>query len=583
MRTARITSSDVWIRSSRMGHPTLPAQRAPGQPTEWSLPAAIDAVTGAVANRVMLVWESERRTYAEVQERTKRLAAFLRDAGLTIHRERERLARWECGQSPVAVVLSNCPEYIEAMIGAYRARAVPFNVNHHYQPGEIAALLDEIGAEAIVYHRRLGPLLAGASADRVLIDVDDDSGAPPLPHSVAFETVVGGSGPIGDLPVASPDDLHLVCTGGTTGRPKGVLWRQGDIYVSSMGGAKNATFETIAAGTAGSPQIWFAAPPLMHAAAQWTAFAALHQGGTVVLHDDTVPFDAGAILETAAREHVTFLTIVGDAYARPLVAELRTGSHNLSSLRYLATGGATTRPDLRRALVELLPGLMVVDGYGASETGGMAYGLSQSDAESSSFHGAADACVLSEDRTSALQPGADEIGWIARDGRVPLGYLNDREGTERTFPIVQGRRMAVPGDRARVAADGSIVLLGRDSTVVTSGGEKIFVEEVEQAVGQHPDVVDVVVTGRPSTRFGEEVVAIVQLRAGAVARPADIREFAAGTVARFKAPRAVLVCDLVARHPSGKPDYRWAREAALDAVATDDDLLHDGDGRQVNP
>jgi 3-oxocholest-4-en-26-oate---CoA ligase len=537
---------------------------------EWSLPAAIDAVTDAAGDREMLVWTSVRRTYAEVQQRTKQLAAFLRDAGLGVHRERADLERWECGQSPIAVVLSNGPEYVETMIGAYRARAVPFNVNHHYHPDEVAALLDQVGAEAIVYHRRLGPLLTNAAAGRVLIDVDDGSGTPPLSGSVAYEAAIASAARSDELPDPSPDDLYLVCTGGTTGRPKGVLWRQGDIYVSGMGGVEGATSTTIAAATTGPPRVWFAAPPLMHAAAQWTVYAALHNGGTVILHDDAVPFAARIILETVERERANLLTIVGDAYARPLVEELRTRSYDLSSLQQLATGGAMTSPELKHALLELLPHIMIVDGYGASETGGMAYGASSKDAETQQFRGADDARVLSEDRTRLLAAGDDEIGWTARVGRVPLGYLDDREQTERTFPIVDGVRVAVPGDRARRAADGSIVLLGRDSLVVNSGGEKIFVEEVEEAVRRHPDVVDAVVIGRPSDRFGQEVVAIVQLRGDAVVTPADIRDFAARSIARFKTPRAVLVCERVARHPSGKADYRWAQAAALDAVEVTD-------------
>ena len=228
-----------------------------------------------------------------------------------------------------------------------------------------------------------------------------------------------------------------------------------------------------------------------------------------------------------------------------------------------------TSAELKRELLELLPHLMIVDGYGASETGGMAYGASRQGAETQRFRGAEDARVLSEDRNRFLAPGDDEIGWTVRVGRVPLGYLNDREETERTFPIVDGRRLAVPGDRARLAADGSIELLGRDSMVVNSGGEKIFVEEVEEAIRRHPSVMDAVVVGRPSDRFGEEVVAVVQLRDGATVTPNEIREFAATTIARFKAPRAVVIVDHVARHPSGKADYRVARTTALEAATVE--------------
>jgi fatty-acyl-CoA synthase len=535
------------------------------------LAAAIDAVTAAVPDRDMIIWTSTRRTFVEVQERTTRLGAFFHDRGLGVRRERSELARWECGQSPIALLLSNCPEYVETMYGAYRARAVPFNVNHHYNAAELAALLDQVGAAAIVYHRRLGPLLAEAGVgDRLLVDVDDDSGVDPLRGSVPFEAAIAEASSPDDLPTPSPDDLYLVCTGGTTGRPKGVLWRQGDIYVASMGGAEGATAQTIAETASQPTQPWFAAPPLMHAAAQWTVFAALHSGRPVVLHDDAGAFDPRTILETAARERVQLLTIVGDAYARPIVEELRERAYDLSSLQQLATGGAMTSPALKHALLELLPNAMIVDGYGASETGGMAYGASTKGAQTQQFRGAAGASVLSEDRSRFLEAGDGEIGWTARVGRVPLGYLNDPGATERTFPIVDGRRLAVPGDRATVAPDGTIVLFGRDSLVINSGGEKIFVEEVEEAIRRHPDVLDALVVGRPSDRFGEEVVALVQCRPGTVLTGADVRTFAAETVSRFKTPRAVLMCDAIVRHPSGKADYGWARQAAVDAVAVTD-------------
>jgi fatty-acyl-CoA synthase len=537
--------------------------------TEWSLSAAIDAVTDAVPEREMLVWTSVRRTYAEVQARTRRLGAFFGARGLGVRRERDELERWECGQSPVAILLSNCPEYVEAMVAAYRARAVPFNVNHHYNPTEVASLLDQIGAEAVVYHRRLAPLLAadGATSERLLVHVDDGSDVEPRPGSVPYESAIAAGGAVDALPTPSPDDLYLVCTGGTTGRPKGVAWRQADAYVAAMGGADAATAPTIAATASHPAQVWFAAPPLMHGAAQWTVFSALHNGRTVVLHDDSAPFDARTILETAARERATLLTIVGDAYARPLLDELRTRRYDLSSLQQLATGGALTGSAHKHALLELLPHVMIIDGYGASETGGMAFGASTKGSETQQFNPAAGATVLSADRTRFVEPGDEEIGWIARVGRVPLGYLHDREKTEQTFPIVDGARLSVPGDRGRLAPDGRIVLLGRDSMVVNSGGEKIFVEEVEDAIRRHPDVLDALVVGRASDRFGEEVVALVQLRDRSDLTGADIREYAAQTIARFKAPRAVLLCESISRHPSGKADYGWAKQAARDAVA----------------
>ncbi|HVX19321.1 MAG TPA: AMP-binding protein [Acidimicrobiales bacterium] len=533
---------------------------------EWSIPAVLDVVTGVAPDRDMLVRGPARRTYAEVQDRTRRLAGFLQARGVSTTARLDGLDRWECGQPKVALVLANCPEYVEAMIGAYRARAVPFNVNHHYQPHELAALLRQIGTDAVVYHPRLGPLLAGADLDgRLRIHVDDGSGTEPLPGSVPFEDAIA-AGSVAGLPEPSPDDRYLVCTGGTTGKPKGVLWRQADVYIGAMSGVEDATEERIAAIAGRGAGVWFASPPLMHAAAQWTVFSSLHMGGTVVLHDDTATFDPAAILAAAERERVTLLTIVGDAYGRPLVEELRRHRYDLSALRVLATGGAFTSAEVKHELLELLPHVTINDGYGASETGGMAFGASRKGDETRRFDLAAGARILSDDRTHFLEPGDDSVGWTARSGRVPIGYLDDQAATERTFPIIDGQRVAVPGDRARYDADGRMTVLGRDSMVVNTGGEKVFVEEVEQAICRHPDVADALVVGRPSERFGQEVVALVQARPGATVTPADIRAFAATQAARFKAPRAVLLCQHIRRHPSGKADYTWARAAALDAV-----------------
>jgi fatty-acyl-CoA synthase len=535
---------------------------------EWSLTAVIDVVTDSVPDRNMLVWNDKRRTYSEVADRSKRFAAFLRDHGLGLNRERPELERWEVGQSLVAIVASNCPEYIETTIGAYRARAIPFNVNHHYHAREISQLLDKMGTDAIVYHRRVGPLLAEATRldRRLLVDIDDGSGIAPLPGSTSLEDAIAEAEAVGSLPLPSPDDVYMICTGGTTGLPKGVLWRQGDAYVSAMGGGEGTTPDIIRERTR-HPQIWFATSPMMHSAGQRTTFSAVLNGGTAVMNDDATPFDAHKILDTAACEHVDVMTIVGDAYARPLVDELRLHSYDLAALRRIGTGGATTSAAVKAELLELLPHVTINDSYSSSETGRMASTSTSSEGGTQEFTLTDDAGVLSDDRTRFLRAGDDEIGWTARRGRVPLGYLHDPEQTERTFPIIEGERVSVPGDRATVTDDGRIVLLGRDSNVVNSGGEKVFVEEVEEAIRSHPDVVDALVVGRPDERFGQEVVALVQTRQGAALSPSDVREHAATSIARFKAPRAVLFCDRIGRHASGKPDYAWARRVAADATS----------------
>ncbi len=534
---------------------------------EWSLAAVHDVVSAAVPDREMVVCGDVRRTYGEVAARTRSLAGFLRARGLGLRRERDELERWENGQDAVALVLHNCVEYVEAMLGAYRARAVPFNVNQHYRPAEVGALLADLDTRAVVYHRALGPLVAAAcdTAGLVLLDVDDGSGVAPLPGSTGFDDAARTAAEEAP-PVPSPEDLYLVCTGGTTGSPKAVLWRQADIYVSAMAGGEGATAQSIAAAAVAGGGRWYAVPPLMHAAAQWTAYSGLHCGGTVVLHDDSGPFDARAILEVAQRERVTTMSIVGDAYARPLVDELRRRPYDLASLRVLGTGGAATGEQLKEALLELVPHLTIVDGYGASETGGMAFGSRSRSKQPVGFTPGAGADVVAEDRTRFLDPGEDEIGWTARRGRVPLGYLGDPERTDATFPIIAGERVAIPGDRAQRLEDGSIRMLGRDAMVVNTGGEKVFVEEVEAVLRRHPDVADALAVGRPSERFGQEVVAVVAPREGATLDPAALREFVAADIARFKAPRAVAVCGAVRRHANGKADYRWAQEVALTAV-----------------
>jgi fatty-acyl-CoA synthase len=532
----------------------------------WSLPAVLDVVTAAVPDREMVVSTTLRRTYAQARARSRGLAAYFAAHGLGERKPKTECERWECGQSTVAIVLSNCVEYVETMIGAYRARAVPFNVNHHYHPAEIADLLERIEPAAIVYQRGLGAKLEDYTRRHrcLLLDVDDDSTAAPLPGSIEFESAVAA--PVAGLPEPSPDDLYLICTGGTTGPPKGVLWRQDDIFVSGMGGVEGQSADEIAQRALRPPAIWFAPSPLMHAAGQRTVFAGILSGGTAVLHDDRLPFNAPAILATAERERVSIMSIVGDAYARPLVDELRRGRYDLSALARIGTGGATTSAELKAALVEMLPHLTVVDTYSSSETGAMAFAATQRGAVASTFRMGSDTAVLSADRSRLLGPADGEVGWAARCGRVPLGYLNDPTATGHTFPVVDGRRWAVPGDRARVGDDGNLILVGRDSLVINSGGEKIFVEEVEAALRRHPDVMDAVVVGRASERFGQEVVALVRTRPGATLTPRAVREFAARSIARFKAPRAVLWCDEIRRHASGKPDYSWARNAALDAT-----------------
>jgi fatty-acyl-CoA synthase len=445
-------------------------------------------------------------------------------------------------------------------------------VNHQYNADEVASLVDAIGASAIVYHRRFGPLLVGIDGldELELLEVDDGSDVERLTSSVAFDDAITAADRSIELPVPSPDDLYMVCTGGTTGVPKGVLWRQADIYVAGMNGAETATEESLRESAQAGVGIFFAAPPMMHGAAQWTAFSGLMNGGTIVLHDDAKRFDARTILDIAARERVNVMSIVGDAFARPIVEELRAGSYDLSALGILGTGGAATNPEYKHELLELIPHLVIMDGYGASETGAAGFAPSMKGSETREFAPAPGSEIVDADLTRFLEPGDGETGWAVRTGHIPLGYLDDPDKTRRTFVEVAGRRASIPGDRARYDDEGRIIMLGRDSMVINTGGEKVFVEEVEEAIRRHPDIADALVVGRPDDRFGQIVVALVEPRDGVELTPSEIRAFAAERVARFKAPRAVLLCEQIGRFPTGKANYRWAKQAALDAVPATD-------------
>jgi len=535
--------------------------------TGWALADVFTTVSDAAPDRTSIVWGTRRDTYRDTRARVDALAGFLVAAGVGGAGPDPEAPRWTCTQDRVAVLLHNRPEHLEAFLGCWRARAVPFNVNYHYTPAEVADLLRKMGARAVVYERRLADKLADvASTLDLLVEVGGD-GPPAIPGAVTYAAATDDPGPAASLPVVTADDRYMACTGGTTGRPKGVLWRQADILVAGMGGSPGTPAELRARAEAGGG-VWFPTSPLMHVAAQWTAMVGINSGATVVLHDDALPFDMDTILDTAAREGVNFMTIVGDAYARPMVERLRRGDVDLSALVMIGTGGAPTSLDLKRAIHDHLPRVMIRDGYGATEIGAAAFGnLPEDDDDLQRFDLGPDARVLSDDRTRFLTPDDTEVGWLARCTHVPLGYLDDPAATDALFPEVDGVRLAVPGDRARMEPDGRFVLLGRDSLVVNTGGEKVFVEEVEDALKHCDGVVDVVVVGRPNERFGQEVVAIVALDPAAEPDGARLRAECAAHLARYKAPRAFLFVDRIRRHPSGKADYSWARQQSADAVA----------------
>jgi 3-oxocholest-4-en-26-oate---CoA ligase len=539
--------------------------------TQFNLADAFETVAGVHPDRECVIWGDKRLTFSQVADRSRRLGAYLRSRGLGAHTERSELAGHESGQDHLGIYLYNGNEYLEAMIGAFMTRVAPFNVNYRYVADELLYLLDNSQCRALVYHAAFAPTLAEVR-DRlprleVLIQVADDSGNDLLTGAVEYETVLAATDPVIDVH-PTPDDLYILYTGGTTGMPKGVLWRQHDIFLSAMGGRnilsqeKVESYDDVAAQARAfaEPLRFFVIPPLMHGAAQWVAFIALNNGHAVVLPPDTRTFDPAEAWRTIERERCTTLTTVGDAIARPLVEELEAGSYDTSSLLSVGNGGAPLTPTIKARLIEQLPHVLLTDAVGSSETGAQMNHLSTAeDTSSGRFNPGPGTQVVSEDLDKVLEPGHDGIGWLAQTGWVPLGYFADPDKTARTFPVIDGVRYSVPGDRARLLANGEIELLGRDSVTINSGGEKIFAEEVERAIAGHPAVHDVVVVGRASERWGQEVVALVELSERAEATPEDIVTHAAQHVARYKLPKDVLFLDAIQRSPSGKADYRWAK------------------------
>ena len=547
---------------------------------DLNLATAHEAIAAAIPDRECIVFRDKRLTWAEVTGRTRRLANALLARGLGKVVERAHLAGHESGQDHLAIYLYNGNEYLEAMLGAFKARVAPFNVNYRYVAEELRYLLADADAKAIVYQSAFAPTLAEVLDSlpnlTVLIQVADESGNDLLPGAEWYEDVLAASSADATGVTPSPDDLYILYTGGTTGMPKGVLWRQADIFVEALGGRRNdgapfEDYESLVAGATGVEGGLRAvlAPPFMHGAGHWMSFLTFHRGGTVFIQSNPERLDAQDIWSLIAREKVAFLLIVGDAFARPLLDELERHEYDLSALTVLLSGGAPLSAPLKQEFLKHLPALIVVDGLGSSEAGGQMQHVSAGGAASTgTFVLSPGNHVLSADLTHELGEGDDEIGWLAKSGRLALGYLGDAEKTARTYPVVDGVRYAVPGDRARLCPGNIVELHGRDSVTINSGGEKIFAEEVEHALRHHPAVYDVVVAPRPSDRWGQEVVAIVRLREGVDASDAleaELLDESEKHIARYKLPKAFVFVDEVVRSPSGKADYRWARATATDA------------------
>ncbi|MGH9010799.1 MAG: acyl-CoA synthetase [Acidimicrobiia bacterium] len=517
---------------------------------ERNLADIFEVVVDAVPEREALVASDRRLTYAELDERANRLAHHLAGAGIG-------------PGDHVAAYLYNGCEFIETMLAAFKLRAAVVNVNYRYVATELEYVLRDSDAKAIVYDTRFTTTLDEVDANLPKLGARLSVGdGETVAGSAAYEEALAAASPVRPDIRRTGDDLYLLYTGGTTGMPKGVMWRHQDVLAAGLGDldGANTKEEQSERARAGRDRT-LPACPLMHGAAQWVALGTFFDGGTVILSPDA-RLDAGRLVELIAAERVTNVTIIGDAVGRPLAdAATARPDLDLSAMRVILNSGAVVSPRVKDELMARMPGAFIYDTFGSSESGTFAKSTSGAGNTPTQgrFDPGKDAVVLDDD-LRPVEPGSGVVGRLARGGAVALGYYNDPDKTAATFPVIDGVRYIVTGDHATVEADGTIQMLGRGSACINTGGEKVYPDEVEAALKTHPHIADAMVVGLPDERFGERVVALVVSRQGDV--PDDLVDHVRQRVAGYKVPRQVFPVEAVERFPSGKPDYAWARELA---------------------
>ncbi len=535
----------------------------------FNLASLFESVAGAVPERTAVVTPSRRLTYAQLDERATRLATTLGGHGLG-------------ARAFLGLQLRNGTEYLEGMLAAFKLRAIPVNINYRYVADELALLYADSGIRALVVEADLLPAAREAAARDggalALVLVVGDLPPDAREEEVVYEAAIAAGSPELTVPGRSGDDLYLAYTGGTTGLPKGVLWRHEDIFFAAMGGGDPTTMlgpivtpAELVERITDSGIVMLSAPPLVHVSAQWGAFSTLFGGGTLVLPPPG-PIDPDAVWSMVAAERVNVLTVVGDAMARPLLDFLAAhpDRHDVGSLFVFASGGAVLSPASKEQIAALLPNVITIDGYGSTETGvsGTRARLPGAPVDQSTRFVAGDAVCVVDDDFVPVVPGTDTVGQLVRRGRLPIGYHNDPEKTAATFVTRNGERWAVSGDAAKVEPDGVIVLLGRGSVSINTGGEKVYPEEVEQVLKGHPGIYDAVVVGVADERWGQRVTAVVSRRPGGDVSFEELQEHCRAHLAGYKLPRTIVFVDVVERGPNGKADYAWARAvAARDAAA----------------
>jgi acyl-CoA synthetase (AMP-forming)/AMP-acid ligase II len=540
--------------------------------SDLALATIQEAVAEIVPERPALVWGEATVSHAELTRRSRRFAATLVASRASWEPLLNSTPRWQSGQAHVGILMRNRPEWLEVMFGSFKARAVPFNINFRYTPDELSDVLLQAQPSCLVFESHYASLVEAVRSllpNCLLVEVSD-TGRTEIGGALHYENLVQSFAE-GDVREAwTQDDRYMLFTGGTTGRPKGVLWRQKDLFVAALGGldprtGSELTLGDVLARIRSEPHSAVASPPLMHGAAQWFSLPVLFAGGCVVMPGNNETFDPDEVLATVANHRARMLLIVGDAHGRPLADAVDRSRYGLSNLKVIVSTAVVLSTDVQKSLMRAIPGVTIVNSAGSSETGAQL--RSQVDAAQpadnvATFEALPGTVVLNDERLAAVQPGDPSAGWLARFGAVPLGYLGDPTKTLETFPEIDGVRYSIPGDRARLLPKGVIELLGRDNLMINTGGEKIFVEEVERVILRHPDVADVLVVGRPSKRWGEEVVGIIQSTDGAQVTTEEIREFASEWLARYKLPKDVIFVEEVRRSAAGKADYRWAKDLA---------------------
>ncbi|MCW2660558.1 MAG: fadD19 [Mycobacterium sp.] len=534
----------------------------------------------AVPDRVALISGDQKLTYAQLEEKANRLAHYLIDQGVK-------------KDDKVGLYCRNRIEIVIAMLGIVKAGAILVNVNYRYVEGELRYLFDNSDMVALVHERQYCDRVANVLPDtpnvKTILVVEDGSDVADDAYQryggVDFYSAIAQGSPERDfgelLGERSADDIYILYTGGTTGFPKGVMWRHEDIYRVLFGGTDFATGEFVKdeydlakAAAANPPMIRYPIPPMIHGATQSATWMSIFSGQTTVL---TPEFNAEEVWRTIHDHKVNLLFFTGDAMARPLLDALQQDNdYDLSSLFLLASTAALFSPSIKEKLLELLPNRVITDSIGSSETG---FGGTSIVAAGAPHSGGPRVTidhrtvVLDEDGNE-VTPGSGVRGFIAKKGNIPVGYYKDEKKTAETFRIINGVRYAIPGDWALVEQDGSVTMLGRGSVSINSGGEKIYPEEVEAALKGHPDVFDALVVGVPDPRYGQHVAAVVQARPGCRPSLAELDSFVRSEIAGYKVPRSLWLVDELKRSPAGKPDYRWAKEQTEARPADDVHASH---------